>query len=54
MARIVGISVDEIDVPGDLGQPGEQGIAVPVAPADGRLVTSAGKGPRQYAGEPQG
>ena len=33
MARIVGVGADEVNVTGDPGQPWEQGITVPVAPA---------------------
>ena len=53
VARIVGIGVYEVDVTGDLGQPGEQGIPVAVAPASARRFTSAPECTCQHRGEPE-
>ena len=53
VARIVGVSVDKIDVAGDFGQPGEQRIAVAVARASARRLASAPEGTCQHSGEPE-
>ena len=41
VARIFVIGMHQVDVAGDTGQPGKQGIAVTVAPASARLLPSA-------------
>ena len=53
VARIVGVGVYEVDVTGDLGQPGKQGVAVAVAPASARLLASAPEGTCQHRGQPE-
>ena len=53
VTRIVGIGVHQVDVTGDPGQPGKEGIAVAVASAIVGLLTSTREDKCQQRGEPK-
>ncbi len=53
VTRIFRVGAHEVDVTGDLGQPGEQRVAVAVAPAAARSLASTPEGTSQHNGEPE-